>query len=60
MVEGRCFSIMFKNSHKNLDLIAGSEEEAKQWVGSLEKMIINLNNLNTQQKSEQYPLHDHV
>ncbi|XP_035025981.2 1-phosphatidylinositol 4,5-bisphosphate phosphodiesterase delta-1 isoform X1 [Hippoglossus stenolepis] len=53
-VEGRCFSIMFKNRRKNLDLIASSEEEAKQWVSSLEKMIINLNNLNAQQKSEHW------
>uniref|UniRef100_A0A673BAT8 Phosphoinositide phospholipase C n=1 Tax=Sphaeramia orbicularis TaxID=375764 RepID=A0A673BAT8_9TELE len=38
-VEGRCFSIMFKNRRKNLDLIASSEEEAKQWVNSLQKLI---------------------
>ncbi|XP_019960064.2 1-phosphatidylinositol 4,5-bisphosphate phosphodiesterase delta-1 isoform X1 [Paralichthys olivaceus] len=53
-VEGRCFSIMFKNRRKNLDLIASSEEEAKQWVSSLEKIITNLNNLSTQQKTEHW------
>lgn len=57
-VEGRCFSIMFKGRRKNLDLIASSEEEAKQWVSSLEKIISNINNLSCQQKTEQYPYHD--
>lgn len=54
-VEGRCFSIMFKGRRKNLDLIASSEEEAKQWVRSLEKLVFNLDSLNSQQKIEQYP-----
>ncbi|KAM7378865.1 hypothetical protein PAMP_004460 [Pampus punctatissimus] len=53
-VEGRCFSIIFKGRHKNLDLIASSEEEAKQWITSLQKMISKINNLNTQQKKEHW------
>ncbi|XP_028282564.1 1-phosphatidylinositol 4,5-bisphosphate phosphodiesterase delta-1-like isoform X2 [Parambassis ranga] len=53
-VEGRCFSIMFKGRRKNLDLIASSEEEAKQWVRSLEKLVFNLDNLNSQQKIEHW------
>ncbi|GAA6222414.1 1-phosphatidylinositol 4,5-bisphosphate phosphodiesterase delta-1-like isoform X2 [Lates japonicus] len=53
-VEGRCFSIMFKGRRKNLDLIASSEEEAKKWVSSLEKIISNLNNLTCQQKTEHW------
>ncbi|KAL7386955.1 hypothetical protein ABVT39_016153 [Epinephelus coioides] len=53
-VEGRCFSIMFKGRRKTLDLIASSEEEAKQWVNSLQKMVSRLNNLNTQQKTEHW------
>lgn len=57
-VEGRCFSIMFKGRRKNLDLIASSEEEARKWVNSLEKIISNLNNLTCQQKTEQYPCRD--
>lgn len=57
-VESRCFSIMFKGRRKNLDLIASSEEEAKQWVNSLQKMVSNMNNLSQQQKTEQYPYHD--
>lgn len=57
-VEGRCFSIVFKGRRKNLDLIASSEEEAKQWVNSLQKIISSIKNLNSQQKTEQYPCHD--
>ncbi|KAI3374431.1 hypothetical protein L3Q82_006255 [Scortum barcoo] len=53
-VEGRCFSIMFKGRRKNLDLIASSEEEAKQWVSGLEKMLSNMNNLSLQQKTEHW------
>ncbi|KAM3603914.1 uncharacterized protein V6R79_004013 [Siganus canaliculatus] len=53
-VEGRCFSIMFKGRHKHLDLIASSEEEAKQWVNSLQKMLTNINNLSAQQKREHW------
>ncbi|XP_059200678.1 1-phosphatidylinositol 4,5-bisphosphate phosphodiesterase delta-1-like [Centropristis striata] len=53
-VEGRCFSIMFKGRRKNLDLIASSEEEAKQWVTSLQKTLSNINNLNSQQKKEHW------
>lgn len=54
-VESRCFSIMFKGRRKNLDLIASSEDEAGQWVKSLEKLISNINSLNRQQTREQYP-----
>ncbi|KAM3866434.1 1-phosphatidylinositol 4,5-bisphosphate phosphodiesterase delta-1-like [Diretmus argenteus] len=53
-VEGRCFSIVFKGRRKNLDLIASSEEEAKQWVASLQRIISSLNNLNSQQKTEHW------
>ncbi|KAG7227364.1 hypothetical protein INR49_000369 [Caranx melampygus] len=53
-VESRCFSIMFKGRRKNLDLIASSEEEAKQWVSGLEKMISKINNLSSQQKTEHW------
>ncbi|CAJ1071592.1 -phosphatidylinositol 4%2C5-bisphosphate phosphodiesterase delta-1-like isoform X4 [Xyrichtys novacula] len=53
-VEGRCFSIMFKGRRKNLDLIASSEEEARQWVNSLEKLLTSINNLSRQQKAEHW------
>lgn len=53
-VESRCFSIMFKGRRKNLDLIASSEEEAKQWVKSLRKLMSSVNNLNRQQTTEHW------
>lgn len=53
--DDRCFSIIFKDCKKNLDLMAPSAEKAKQWVNSLEKVMSNMRNLNHQQKSEQYP-----
>lgn len=53
--EERCFSIIFKGRMKNLDLMAATGDDAKQWVSGLEKIIINMKNLNRQQKSEQYP-----
>ncbi|XP_029002923.1 1-phosphatidylinositol 4,5-bisphosphate phosphodiesterase delta-1a isoform X2 [Betta splendens] len=52
--EDRCFSIIFNDRKKNLDLMAASPEEAKQWVSSLEKVINNMRNLNDQQKSEHW------
>ncbi len=54
-MEGRAFSILFKGRQKGLDLIASSEEEAKKWVGSLEKVISNVKKLSPQKKTEQYP-----
>ncbi|XP_035286372.1 1-phosphatidylinositol 4,5-bisphosphate phosphodiesterase delta-1-like isoform X1 [Anguilla anguilla] len=53
-VENRCFSIIFKGRRKNLDLIASSEEEARQWVTALQKVISNMRNLNRQQNTEHW------
>ena len=53
--ESRCFSIMFKSRRRNLDLMASSEDEAQQWVKSLQKLVANINSLNRQQTREQYP-----
>ncbi|XP_026062336.1 1-phosphatidylinositol 4,5-bisphosphate phosphodiesterase delta-1 isoform X2 [Carassius auratus] len=53
-VEGRAFSILFKGRQKGLDLIASSEEEAKKWVGGLEKVISNMKNLTPQKKTEHW------
>ncbi|KAM9844922.1 1-phosphatidylinositol 4,5-bisphosphate phosphodiesterase delta-1-like [Aulostomus maculatus] len=53
-MERRCFSIMFKGRRKNLDLIASSEGEAKQWVGSLLKMVSSINNMSSKQKTEHW------
>ncbi|KAI5092114.1 1-phosphatidylinositol 4,5-bisphosphate phosphodiesterase delta-1 [Silurus meridionalis] len=54
MIENQCFSIIFKGKRKNLDLIASSKEDAKKWVTGLEKVITNMRNLNTQQKTEHW------
>ncbi|KAG9283303.1 1-phosphatidylinositol 4,5-bisphosphate phosphodiesterase delta-1 isoform X1 [Astyanax mexicanus] len=53
-LEERCFSIIFKGKRKNLDLMASSPEEAKQWVVGLEKVLTHMSNLNSQQKSEHW------
>ncbi|XP_041964555.1 1-phosphatidylinositol 4,5-bisphosphate phosphodiesterase delta-1b isoform X1 [Alosa sapidissima] len=53
-VEARAFSILFKSRRKNLDLIASSEEEAKQWVTGLEKLMSNLGKLTRQEKTEHW------
>ncbi|XP_066498641.1 1-phosphatidylinositol 4,5-bisphosphate phosphodiesterase delta-1a isoform X2 [Hoplias malabaricus] len=53
-LEECCFSIIFKGKRKNLDLVANSPEEAKQWVTGLEKIITHMDNLNSQQKSEHW------
>ncbi|XP_069020557.1 1-phosphatidylinositol 4,5-bisphosphate phosphodiesterase delta-1-like isoform X2 [Embiotoca jacksoni] len=53
-VASRCFSIQFKGRRKNLDLIASSEEEAKQWVKSLQKLVSSINNLDRHQTAEHW------
>ncbi|KAK9527709.1 hypothetical protein VZT92_014248 [Zoarces viviparus] len=53
-VEDQCFSIIFKGRKKNLDLMAASGEEAKQWVNGLDKIMSNMLNLSRQQKSEHW------
>ncbi|XP_028288228.1 1-phosphatidylinositol 4,5-bisphosphate phosphodiesterase delta-1a isoform X2 [Parambassis ranga] len=52
--EDQCFSIIFKDRKKNLDLMAPSKEEADQWVKGLEKIINSISNLNRQQESEHW------
>ncbi|XP_077412514.1 1-phosphatidylinositol 4,5-bisphosphate phosphodiesterase delta-1b isoform X2 [Vanacampus margaritifer] len=53
-IENSCFSIIFNDHRKNLDLIASSDDEAKQWVDSLQKLITSRKNLNQQQKTEHW------
>ncbi|KAI7792763.1 1-phosphatidylinositol 4,5-bisphosphate phosphodiesterase delta-1a isoform X2 [Triplophysa rosa] len=53
-MEDRCFSVIFIGRRKNLDLIASSKDEAKQWVRGLEKVISSMRNLNRQQNSEHW------
>ncbi|XP_076868768.1 1-phosphatidylinositol 4,5-bisphosphate phosphodiesterase delta-1a isoform X1 [Brachyhypopomus gauderio] len=53
-LEDLCFSIIFKGKRKNLDLVADSPEDAKQWVKGLQKVMTNMQNLSAQQKSEHW------
>ncbi|XP_045558823.1 1-phosphatidylinositol 4,5-bisphosphate phosphodiesterase delta-1 [Salmo salar] len=53
-VEDLCFSIIFKGRRRNLDLVATSAEEARQWVNGLEKILSNMKKLNRQQTSEHW------
>ncbi|KAM9440235.1 1-phosphatidylinositol 4,5-bisphosphate phosphodiesterase delta-1b [Clarias gariepinus] len=53
-LESRVFSILFKGHHKNLDLIAKNEEEAKNWVSGLEKVMNNTSNLSQQKRTEHW------
>lgn len=55
--EHRCFSIIFKDQRKNLDLIASSEDDASHWIAGLRKIIAKSNSMSQRQKLQQYPLH---
>ncbi|KAG8138711.1 putative Phosphoinositide phospholipase C protein, partial [Naja naja] len=52
--EVRCFSIIFKDQKKNLDLIAGSEMEANHWVFGLGKIIAKSNSMSQRQKLQHW------
>ncbi|KAJ6659344.1 hypothetical protein lerEdw1_019215 [Lerista edwardsae] len=51
--ESLCFSIIFKDRRKNLDLIAGSEMVANHWVAGLGKIIAKSNSMSQRQKLQQ-------
>uniref|UniRef100_A0A8C9T815 Phosphoinositide phospholipase C n=1 Tax=Scleropages formosus TaxID=113540 RepID=A0A8C9T815_SCLFO len=53
-MEDRCFSVIFKNRRKNLDLIASSREEAAYWTTGLEKVVRAMHNLSRQESSEHW------
>lgn len=53
-VEDQCFSIVFKDKKKNLDLMAGSGEEATRWVNSLDKIMSKMRGLSSRQSSEHW------
>uniref|UniRef100_A0A8D0GVC4 Phosphoinositide phospholipase C n=1 Tax=Sphenodon punctatus TaxID=8508 RepID=A0A8D0GVC4_SPHPU len=52
--ENRCFSIVFKDHKKNLDLIASSEDDANHWITGLGKIITNSNCMNQKQKLQHW------
>ncbi|XP_060920121.1 1-phosphatidylinositol 4,5-bisphosphate phosphodiesterase delta-1a isoform X1 [Labrus mixtus] len=53
-IDEQCFAIIFKGRKKNLDLMAASGPEAKQWVTGLEKIMTTMRNLSRQQNSEHW------
>ncbi|XP_077158993.1 1-phosphatidylinositol 4,5-bisphosphate phosphodiesterase delta-1 isoform X1 [Paroedura picta] len=52
--EQRCFSIVFKDQRKNLDLIANSEVDANHWVSGLGKIITKTNSMSQRQKLQHW------
>ncbi|MEE6467416.1 hypothetical protein FKM82_007233 [Ascaphus truei] len=46
----RCFSIIFKGQRKNLDLVAGSEEDAGHWIAGLCKVLRNAKAMSQKEK----------
>uniref|UniRef100_A0A8C7EED9 Phosphoinositide phospholipase C n=1 Tax=Nothoprocta perdicaria TaxID=30464 RepID=A0A8C7EED9_NOTPE len=52
--EHLCFSIVFKDQRKNLDLIANSEDDANHWITGLGKIIAHSNSMNQKQKLQHW------
>ncbi|XP_053119091.1 1-phosphatidylinositol 4,5-bisphosphate phosphodiesterase delta-1 [Hemicordylus capensis] len=52
--EYRCFSIIFKDQRKNLDLIATSEVDANHWVAGLRKIIVKTNSMSQRLKLQHW------
>ncbi|CAM2105142.1 1-phosphatidylinositol 4,5-bisphosphate phosphodiesterase delta-1 isoform X1 [Caretta caretta] len=52
--EHRCFSIIFKDQRKNLDLIASSEDDASHWIAGLRKIIAKSNSMSQRQKLQHW------
>uniref|UniRef100_A0A8C0BW57 Phosphoinositide phospholipase C n=1 Tax=Buteo japonicus TaxID=224669 RepID=A0A8C0BW57_9AVES len=51
----RCFTIVFYGRRGNLDLIAGSAEEAQCWVQGLRQLIEVATSMDQREKIDQYP-----
>lgn len=51
----RCFTLVFRGRRGNLDLVAESAEEAESWIRGLRKLIENVENMDEQEKLDQYP-----
>ncbi|XP_074013030.1 1-phosphatidylinositol 4,5-bisphosphate phosphodiesterase delta-1 isoform X1 [Numenius arquata] len=52
--EYRCFSIIFKDQRKTLDLIASSEDDANHWISGLGKIIAHSNSMNQKEKLQHW------
>uniref|UniRef100_A0A8C3Q3I8 Phosphoinositide phospholipase C n=1 Tax=Chrysolophus pictus TaxID=9089 RepID=A0A8C3Q3I8_CHRPC len=53
----RCFTIVFYGRRGNLDLIAGTEEEAQCWVQGLRQLIEVATSMDQRERIDQYPSH---
>lgn len=51
----RCFTIVFYGRRGNLDLIAGSAEEAQCWIQGLRQLIEVATTMDQREKIDQYP-----
>ena len=51
----RCFTIVFYGRRGNLDLIAGTEEEAQCWVQGLRQLIEVATSMDQRERIDQYP-----
>ncbi|KAH1184504.1 hypothetical protein KIL84_012445 [Mauremys mutica] len=50
-----CFTVVFHGRRGNLDLIAGSPEEAQCWVRGLRRLVEIVTKMDQQEKMDQYP-----
>ncbi|KAL8183060.1 UNVERIFIED_CONTAM: 1-phosphatidylinositol 4,5-bisphosphate phosphodiesterase delta-4 [Gekko kuhli] len=50
-----CFTIVFHGRRGNLDLIAGSAEEAQCWIQGLRRLVEVVTNMDQKEKIDQYP-----
>ncbi|XP_016894277.1 1-phosphatidylinositol 4,5-bisphosphate phosphodiesterase delta-4 isoform X1 [Cynoglossus semilaevis] len=50
----RCFTLVFRGRRGNLDLVAESAEEAESWIRGLRKLIENVENMDEQEKLDQW------
>uniref|UniRef100_A0A8B9QZT5 Phosphoinositide phospholipase C n=1 Tax=Anas platyrhynchos TaxID=8839 RepID=A0A8B9QZT5_ANAPL len=55
----RCFTIVFYGRRGNLDLIAGSAEEAQCWVQGLRQLIEVATSMDQRERIDQYPSRGH-
>uniref|UniRef100_A0A674I5B2 Phosphoinositide phospholipase C n=1 Tax=Terrapene triunguis TaxID=2587831 RepID=A0A674I5B2_9SAUR len=53
-----CFTVVFHGRRGNLDLIAGSPEEAQCWVRGLRRLVEIVTKMDQQEKMDQYPSAD--
>ncbi|XP_074823114.1 1-phosphatidylinositol 4,5-bisphosphate phosphodiesterase delta-4 [Natator depressus] len=49
-----CFTVVFHGRHGNLDLIAGSPEEAQCWVQGLRRLVEIVTKMDQQEKMDQW------